>query len=218
MSDLGPNLPSELSPQKTYRLMAMVAVAIFLLLGVAIFSLSRLSQAPWSSQLATPKLIETSRQKLPQFEYHQGKEVLNPENFKDRWTLLSFWSFSCSPCLTELPGLNQLAQSWQGPDLNVLTVNIDSGEDLEQAKRFLLEQEITLPTLFDSKGELKSAFQVDAYPRHFLIGPDQMIIWSAVGAYKWNQNSVRDQLLKLMAPEALDQEKSQDQQESTLPE
>jgi thiol-disulfide isomerase/thioredoxin len=216
MSDLGSS--NELSPQKTYRMMAAVAVAILLLLSVAIYSLSRLSTAPWSSELEAPAIQSTSRQELPHFEYKEDGKLISPQNLEGHWTLLTFWSFSCPPCLVELPGINQLAQSWSGPELEILTVNSDNGEDLDQAKRFLQEQEITLPTLFDKSGALKTAFGVSEWPRHFLIGPDKGVMWAATGAFKWNDSKVRDQLLKLMERQTEDLEKTQDPQESTSPE
>lgn len=193
--------------------MAGAAVAILLLLGVAIYSLSRLSTSPWASHLSPPNLQLSSRQELPHFEYADGEKSLSAQNFEGHWTLLTFWSIACTPCLAEMPALNQLAQGWQGPQFEVVTVNIDEGDNLEQAKRYLSETEIVLPTFFDKQGTLKSAFGVHEYPRHFLIGPDTKIAWSATGAFAWNENSARDRLLKLMERLKMDQEKSQDQPE-----
>lgn len=180
--------------------MAAAATAILVLLGVAIYSLSQLSQSSWTGALRTPNLQSTSRQNLPHFEYAQDGKTLNPASFAEKWTLLSFWSYGCPPCLEEMPSLNQLALNWQGPQFEILTVNVDedSAEDSEQAKRFLQEQQIVLPTLFDHGHVLKDAFGVHEYPRHFLISPEGQIVWQAVGAFKWSDVGTRDQLLRLM--------------------
>jgi len=190
---------NELSPRKTYRLMAGVALAIIMLLGLAIYSLSRMETAPWTSSLAPLQIQTTFRKDLPQFEYVDGNKKLTPQNLGGKWTLMSFWSYSCPPCLAEMPSLNRLALGWQGPELEVLTVNVDdeNSENYELAKRFLQETEISLPTIFDRKKILAKAFEVTEYPRHFLINTEGKIIWEGRGAFEWDQPAARDQLLKL---------------------
>ncbi len=184
--------------------MAFVAIAIILLLSLAIYSLSRLQTTPWSSRLDNLKIQSTFRKELPQFELKDGEKLINPQHFTGRWTLLTFWSYSCPPCLQEMPSLNQLALSWQGAELEILTVNVDpeKSEDYDLAKRFLQEEEIVLPTVFDHGQVLAKAFDVHEYPRHFLISPEGKLVWDARGAFAWNDQSSRDQLLRLIEQQA----------------
>ena len=93
-----------------------------------------------------------------------------------------------------------------------VTVNIDdpNGEDFESAHKFLLENEIALPTLFDRTGELKAAFNVHDLPQHFLINPEKKIVWQAIGAFKWSDLKARDQLMKLMEAEAVKKEATEE--------
>lgn len=179
--------------------MALFAVAIMLLIGLAIYSLSKMQTAPWTSSLSTLEIQSTFRKDLPHFELTSANKLLSPENLAGKWTLLSFWSYSCPPCLEEMPSLNQLSLSWQGPDMQIVTVNVDDEktENFELAKKFLQEQDIELPTIFDRGLVLAKAFGVDVYPKHFLINTEGKIIWEAAGAFKWDQQSARDQLLKL---------------------
>ena len=72
------------------------------------------------------------------------------------------------------------------------------GMNFEAAKKFLSEQGIALPTLFDTTGSLKQAFAVSQLPHHFLISPSLKIVWQATGAFKWNEIAARDQLMKVM--------------------
>lgn len=180
--------------------MALFAIAILGLLGLAVYSLSRMDAAPWTSPLAELRIHDTFRKNLPQFEYVDGDKHLTPQNFEGKWTLLSFWSYSCPPCLQELPSLSQMSLSWSGPPLEVITVNTDEdkSENYELAKGFLQDQEIVVPTLFDRDHALSKAFVVTAYPKHFLVNPKGEIVWQAEGAYDWNAQSSRDQLLKLI--------------------
>lgn len=183
--------------------MAVMAILLIGLLALAIYSLSRTQSAPWAQPLKTPKIQSTLRNPLPQFEFSSGKTVLNPESFKGHWSLLSFWSMTCPPCLIELPLLNEFAQVWTGPELRVITVNIDVGsEDREGARIFLEENQILLPTVFDKDHQIKNPFAVNEYPKHYLIDPSGTIVWEALGAYRWTEASVRDELLKLMELQA----------------
>lgn len=176
------------------------AFAIAALIGVAIFSLSKLSSAPWESALKDPVIQDTLRQPLPQFQHEELTRALTPSSDGGRWSLLTFWSVTCAPCLEEIPSQNALVSTWQGPAFQILTVNTDADnqEDLENAKRLLQEDQITLPTFYDKDNALQRAFKVEQFPRHFLISPDQKIVWEAVGAFNWNDTKTRDQLLKLM--------------------
>jgi thiol-disulfide isomerase/thioredoxin len=184
--------------------MAGLALAAILLIGTVIYSLSQLNGTPESSSLADLSLEPTLRQNLPHFEYSDEGKVLKPENFAGHWTLLTFWAHWCAPCLEEMPSLNSLSQQWQGANFEILTVNVDDpkSEEFEAARRFLSEQDLALPTLFDRKGELQKAFDVKELPRHFLINPQQQIVWQAKGAFQWSDNKARDQLMRVMTEEA----------------
>ena len=180
--------------------MATFAVAIILLLTLAIYSLSRMETAPWASPLTELRIQDTFRKNLPQFEYIDGNNKLTPQNFEGKWTLLSFWSYSCPPCLAEMPSLNQMALNWSGPELSVITVNVDDekSENFDLAKSFLQDEGIVLPTIFDKQKVLTNAFAVQVYPKHFLINPKGEMIWEAQGSYDWDSSESRDSLVKLI--------------------
>ncbi len=180
--------------------MMIFAVAIAGLIGLAIFSFSRLSSTAMGVSLREPVITDTLRQNLPPFEHEELTKQLNSISGDGKWTLLTFWSVTCPPCLEELPALNALGQNWQGPGFQVVTVNFDgdSPEDLETARRLMQEEQIVLPTVYDKNNALKTAFQVNEYPKHFLISPAKEIVWQQIGAFNWDSKSTRDQLAKLM--------------------
>ncbi len=176
------------------------AFAIAGLLGLAIFSLSKLNVSPWSASLDSVTITESDRKNLPEFEHEELTRLLNSATGENKWVLLSFWSYTCGPCLVELPTLNALAQAWQGPPFQILTINVDpeGSDEMEAAKNWILEEQIALPTIFDPQHTVKTAFKVDAYPTHFLISPAKEIHWQTVGAFNWNESESRDQLIRVM--------------------
>lgn len=201
------------APAASNSRLIFFAIAIAVLIGVALFSLSRLRSAPWTNPLKAVSLESTLRQDLPQIEDPDLSRAIRDMTAEGRWILLSFWTVTCGPCLEELPTLNALAASWQGPPFQVITVNTDrdTGDDLDLAKRFLQEEQIAVPTFYDVKHKTADAFQVQEYPRHFLISPEKIIVWAETGAFEWDRASARDQLLKRMEPKV--QEPPADPQE-----
>ena len=181
--------------------MAGMAIAMLTLLFGAIYSLSHLTSTPWTRALTPPQIAPESPHQIPKFSFKdESGQVVDPARLEGHWTLLTFWSYGCAPCMLELPGLNAFLLNWQGPEFDVLTVNTDEerSDNLEQARAFLLEQQITLPTVFDLRGVVRKAFDVTEYPRHFMINPEGQIVWAASGAFNWNDPSTKDQILKLM--------------------
>jgi len=199
-----PSHAPENSPKKTYRLMALMAVAAILLIGIAIYSLSQIGTGEGASSLNDLVLNPSAPQSVPAFQFSDQGKTLAPESFKGHWTLLTFWANWCGPCLEEMPALNTLGQQWQGARFEILTINTDDpkSENYEAAHNFLSEHEIVLPTMFDPAGVLKKAFGVEELPRHFLINPDAKIVWQEKGAFKWNEAKARDQLMRAMGDEA----------------
>lgn len=180
--------------------MMIFAFAIAGLISLAIFSFSRLSGSGMPGALRDPVITDTLRQTLPPFEHEELAKQLSSTSGDGKWTLLTFWSVTCPPCLEELPALNALGQNWHGPGFQIVTVNFDtdSPEDLETAKRLLQEEQIVLPTVYDKNKALKTAFQVNEYPKHFLVSPNREIVWQQIGAFNWDSKATRDQLAKLM--------------------
>ena len=177
-----------------------MAIIFMGLIAVAIYSLSQMNTGVWTSSLVDPVLHPNQSQELPQIEYSAEGKTLKAQTFEGRWTLITFWAYWCAPCLEEMPGLNALMQNWQGPEFNIITINIDEAgtETYESARQYLTENAVVIPTIFDKTGELKRAFKVESLPQHFLVSPEKKIVWQARGAFKWNESSARDQLLKIM--------------------
>jgi thiol-disulfide isomerase/thioredoxin len=180
--------------------MAGMAIAAILLMIVVIYSLSQLKQTVWTRTLGQVALDAKEKRPAPEFNFKDGEQSLQSADLLGHWTLLSFWAHWCAPCLEELPTLNQLGDQWQNASLQIITVNIDDPktESFESARRFLTDNEVTLPTLFDRDAFIQKAFAVKDVPQHFLINPEGQIVWQAVGALQWNDARAREELMRVM--------------------
>jgi thiol-disulfide isomerase/thioredoxin len=73
------------------------------------------------------------------FQDASGKPM-TIKDFAGKALLVNFWASWCVPCRTEMPGLNALAQKYNGANFQVLPINLDIGDGgLEKARAFLKE-------------------------------------------------------------------------------
>jgi thiol-disulfide isomerase/thioredoxin len=192
------------SPNETkqsLRYMQIAAIGALVLIAAVIYTFAHIpSPAPASSLPPVTATASTDRQKPPQFEWSGNGAHLSSQSLEGVWTLLSFWSYTCAPCLEELPDLDQFAEDWSGPELSVVTVNEDAntGEMGEAVKQFLEENEVQVPVYYDTEGKLKSVFNVQNFPTHFLINPNGEVVWHASGAFNWTAPESQKSLLTVI--------------------
>ncbi len=81
-------------------------------------------------------------------------ENMNPmtlADFTGKPLLVNFWATWCGPCREEMPALNNLARAYDIEDFQVLTIDLDLGDEgIQLAREFLNELELeSLPLLAD---------------------------------------------------------------------
>jgi thiol-disulfide isomerase/thioredoxin len=92
-----------------------------------------------------------------------GKPV-TLKDFAGKTLLVNFWASWCIPCRAEMPALDKLAATENGPDFMVLPINLDLGAGgLDKAKKFLADGGFThLPLYADSTMDAFKQLQVSA--------------------------------------------------------
>jgi peroxiredoxin len=81
-----------------------------------------------------------------------GRYTLSDSWLRDRYrvTIVSFYSFTCKPCIQELKHLQQLKSQLSAGSLNVLVVIVDPGS--KRALESLRSNQIELPVVWDNMG------------------------------------------------------------------
>lgn len=103
-------------------------------------------------------------------------EIPSPQ--KASW--VNFWSLTCSPCIKELPVLNELHHSHQ----HLLTFHaIAAPQDPPHLIKSLQDDlSLTLPISFDMHGKAQAIYDAEmAIPRHFLVNQDGKIVFEHTG-------------------------------------
>lgn len=81
-------------------------------------------------------------------------------------TVIDFWATWCTPCLTSMPRLENLARSH--PDVAVLAINVD--DDPARARAWFDERGFTMKLLADD-GEVSQRYGVSTIPHTVVIDP-----------------------------------------------
>ncbi len=96
----------------------------------------------------------------------QGKPV-TLSKLRGKVVLLDFWASWCDPCREEMPFLDILQKKYGPRGFTVLAVNIDNSS--KNALAFLQQYNIKLPSLWDKKKKVVSAYDVQAMPTTLII-------------------------------------------------
>ncbi|MCU6712006.1 redoxin domain-containing protein [Paenibacillus sp. J5C_2022] len=86
--------------------------------------------------------------------------------------LINFWASWCTPCVNELPMMNEAYKL--NEDVEVLAVNV--GESGEKVNRFMQRYELTFPVLLDGQQEVKKRYGVTGLPLSLLLDGDGRIV------------------------------------------
>jgi peroxiredoxin len=94
----------------------------------------------------------------------------SPDRFQGQVLLIDFWATWCGPCKGELPNVKAVYDKFHDKGFAILGVSLD--EDKEALQKFVKDQNVPWPQLFDGKGwknEIAQLYNVNAIPRTLLL-------------------------------------------------
>jgi len=92
---------------------------------------------------------------------------------RGRVYVLIFWASWSNPAATFLPAMEELYAKAKAA--NVRFFAIDQQEPLAAVKRFVTQNNITMPVLLDSDGKASISFGADSLPETVVVGRDGMV-------------------------------------------
>ena len=105
--------------------------------------------------------------------------------FRGMPILINFWATWCSPCLKEMPDLDQVYQSL-GPE-NLIVLAVSMGESRERVRKFLKKRNYSFPVMTDPEMEITRLYGVRNIPITYLVDPSGVIIGRALGPREWSE-------------------------------
>ena len=110
-------------------------------------------------------------------------KTVNLQDYRGRFVLLNFWATWCSPCLKEMPDLENAYNEMGQEKLVVLAVGM--GESVEKIKAFFNKYGFTFPLLADNRMKITKLYGVKNIPVTYLIDPDGVVLGRALGVRDW---------------------------------
>lgn len=115
-----------------------------------------------------------------------GGKKRSLREFKGRYTLLNLWVTWCGPCVLELPSLEELKKHYEGKNLDVVAISVDSRRTIDILTEFLKTRGIGDFALnHDSLGEIQGHFSPRGIPISYLLGPDGRLLYTFEGDTNW---------------------------------
>ena len=138
-----------------------------------------LMQSGGRGAVITQRIIDTWKdQKLPEGDLNMlDGSVKSFKDFEGKMLVLNFWYIACSPCILEMPYLNQLVQKYQNEDIEFLALSFDSIPDI---KNFLSRNEFNY-----IHGSIDRNFMYQftpVSPGHFIVDKNGIIREILIGA------------------------------------
>jgi peroxiredoxin len=91
--------------------------------------------------------------------------------------LLNFWATWCPPCRKEMPDLENLSHRFGQAGLVILGI---SDEKSETVRKFIAQQGITYPVLFDPDRKIHELYQIEGIPKTFIYDREGRIVAQAI--------------------------------------
>ncbi len=120
------------------------------------------------------------------FKTLDGK-IVTMEDYKGKNVVLNFWKTWCSPCMKEMPILEE-ARKQLGPDFVFLS---PSDEDMDKVRIFKETNDYGFTFLSSMKFSLLG---VVYYPETFVIDKEGNVVKHQLGAFKYNGKVLADSL------------------------
>lgn len=90
------------------------------------------------------------------------------DNLSEKPMLINLWASWCTPCVNELPLLNEAQQF--APEVDIIAINM--GETLAEIQPFQERYDLTMKVLLDSRLQMKKYFNVTGYPVSIFVAAD----------------------------------------------
>jgi peroxiredoxin len=158
----------------------ILIILVFVAVGIIVLLQNKDSSFNLSGMPQLEKGVPAPNFTLPGLD---GKMV-NLADYKGKVVLLNIWATWCPPCVEEMPSMEKLYQELKDESFEILAVSIDvSGA--KAVLPFMKKHKLSFPALTDTKGAIKSLYQVTGVPESIIIDKDGIIVEKVIGPRDW---------------------------------
>lgn len=117
----------------------------------------------------------------PDFSFDLETQSGTLSGLQGKPVILNFWATWCNPCRIEMPFLQAVYKENLDKGLAMLTVNLRESPDV--VNRYMQSTNLSLPVVFDSKGDIAQKYRVSAIPVTYFIDKSGIIRAVKIGAF-----------------------------------
>ena len=110
-------------------------------------------------------------------------------DYKGKVVLINFWASWCTPCITEMPGIQRLSDALKDQSFEILTSNVSDAEN--RIREFLRRINLNLTVLLDQDGKVFKAWHGKVLPASYLVDGNGEIRYRVIGPMEWDSEDAR---------------------------
>ena len=167
-----------------------MAVVVVLVLGGVVAAVLLTSGGSKSTVRTAAPAID-----LPNLD--ESKPNIKLSDFKGKPVLVNFWATWCTPCVQEMPMLED-AYRRSGSGAKVAFLGVDRQDFRPDAQSFGRRTGVTYPSAYDRDGVLDGAYRLRGMPTSVFIDKDGRIVRQVTGPLTKAQ--LDEQLKQLTEP------------------
>lgn len=155
----------------------------------------------------TPLPVAAVTAGAPDFTLESLFDDSSPISLSDyagRPVILNFWASWCVPCREEMPALQNVYEQYQDDGLVLLGINQTYIDNLQAARDFVEELDLSFPSVRDDTGDVSEReYRVLGLPTTVFITAEGKIAYVQVG--QLSQGQIAEYSQRLVAGEALNE-------------
>lgn len=156
------------------------------LFAITVFLLALTTSSTNAGDFAKHYVPTNPPKPVPLFQFQDGQGVMRDlKEYKGRFILLNLWATWCSPCVKEMPALNNLQEQFDYRLLNVIALNEDRNGPAAAQAFYATHSLKRLPVFTDPSGRAPFILLAPGLPVSILINPQGMEIGRVLGEADW---------------------------------
>ncbi len=130
-----------------------------------------------------PRTPVTTKSVIEVFADGSKKEIKLTE-FSGKPSIVHFWATWCTPCVDEMPELEEFSRKY-GDKINLIVVASDKSGGQDALKFYQSKGFTSLKVYVDDRGEFMGAMKIKALPTTVFVTSDSLEIGRVMGPIDW---------------------------------
>ena len=126
------------------------------------------------------------------FNVFNSNEAHSLHSFDGQVIVINFWATWCPPCIAEMPNFQNLYNQYQ----NKVVFLFLTGDNQKAYSAFLKKNDYSFPVF--NYSNIPPPLNHSSIPTSFIINRNSEIVFEKTGAYKWDSDSMKDFLDRLI--------------------